>query len=146
MKTVVFDMHNTIYRFNPVSAKPAGSIKPQLPVQEITGALKTLLDFYHQDYQVVIVSRNAVNYTVKILQQLLVDYPEDVSQLLAEIDVLSMKDYGSKSEVKAWKKALKPYQQITDIYEDVPEYLQVAGQAAQELGHKPKLHAKVKNN
>jgi FMN phosphatase YigB (HAD superfamily) len=134
-KTVIYDMQNTVYRFN-----PAAEATDELPIQEIPGALEKLINYYHQDYQIVIISRNPVSYSERILRKLLENYPEDADELINNLKILTMQDFGSKRDTKAWQKALRSFKNITHIYEDVPEFLAAADKAAKELGHQPKLH------
>lgn len=135
--TVVFDMHKIIYRH---SEEDYDRIEP------MPHAMETFLYFYNSGYKIVIISTSQIQDSRERLQFLLESYglpSDDVSRILKEIDILSMHFFGDKNNAEDWQKAMEPYSNIEYIFEDGENKLKAAGEAANNLGHKPQLHASV---
>ncbi len=137
-QTVVFDMHKIIYHHK---------IGPKLGhVEPMPKAIDTFLHFYNTGYKIVIISTSVVQDSRKRLEFLLDEYglgEEDIADIINNIDILSMKFFGSKNNTEDWKKAMEPYANIEYIFEDGEHKLKAAGQAARELGHEPELYLNV---
>jgi hypothetical protein len=54
-----------------------------------------------------------------------------------------MQYFGSKHSAEAWKRAMQSYENIKYIFEDGESKLKAAGEAAESLGHKPKLYTSI---
>ncbi len=132
--TVVFDMHGVIYEHDYHADGSHHFV-------EIDHALQVLLAYYQAGYKIVILSSSATEYSRQILESLLVNYPQvDQIKFFKELDILSMKYFGSKDNQDSWQAALEPYVNIEHIYEDGEYKLKMAGLAAQALGSQPTLH------
>jgi hypothetical protein len=110
----------------------------------MSGAINRVLDYHKKGCKVVFVSTSEVDTSKNILEYLLEKHKiESERKIIASFDILNMDDYGSKKDADAWKAVLKPYKNITDIYEDKEKNLQAAGEAARQLGSNPELHISV---
>ena len=130
--TVIFDMHQVIYR----------KASQGLSVEEMPSALDVFLDFYEQDYKIVIISTSLIQHSRDVLKFLLEKRGlklDKIQQIFKKIDILTMQYFGTKHSVDSWQQAMSPYQNIEYIFEDGEEKLKAAGQAAQELGSDPEL-------
>lgn len=140
-RTAIFDMYQTIYRLDDSPA-----VNQEKEVIEMPAALEVLLSLYHQGYKIVIISSNSVQHSRDMLQILfekksIPNWP----LILKEIDIISMRFFGPKQSVGAWKMAMSPYLNIDYIFEDGEEKLAAAGQAAQQLGSQPELFTSTAN-
>ncbi len=135
--TVVFDMHGIIYEHDYSKNGDHAWI-------EIDSALEVLLSYFNMGYKVVILSSSSTEHSRDVLEVLLDNYPQvDKAGFFKKIDILSMKYFGSKNNVDSWQNALEPYKNIEHIYEDGEQKLQIAGEAAKNLGHQPSLHLSI---
>lgn len=116
----------------------------ELQIYEMLGAISRILDYNKKGCKVVFVSTSEVDTSKNILGYLIEKHKiESEGKIIASFDILNMDEYGSKKDTNAWKAVLKPYKNITDIYEDKEKNLKAAGEAARELGNKPELHLSV---
>ncbi|MFH1229230.1 MAG: hypothetical protein V1678_02270 [Candidatus Aenigmatarchaeota archaeon] len=169
-KTVVFDMHGLIYSYSPdfdnersidaldaavrshpdlteqkaenesVSMWIAGD-SSELVAYEIPGALGRVFEYVRKAYRIVFASSSDADTTKKILRFIIGRRGIDLDVNSFEIRSFE----GSKKEPREWVKALRGCENITDIYDDNPEYLKAAFEAAKALGSSPRLHASVKD-
>ncbi len=137
MKTVVFDMHGIVFCHSPdFDVSKSGEIFEE--------KISRVLDYYKKDCKVVFVSTSEADTSKNILECLLEKHKiESEEKIIASFDILNMDEYGSKKDANAWKAVLKPYKNITDIYEDKDKNLKAAGEAARQLGSSPRLHISV---
>jgi hypothetical protein len=169
-KTVVFDMHGLIYRYSPdldiersldaldeaVRSHPGLTDQKaeneslseglmgdasELSVYEIPGALECVLGYVRKGYRIVFASSSDAETTKKILKFLIAR--RGIGLDAGSFDIRSVE--GSKKDSIEWIKALRGCENITDIYDDNPKYLEAAYAAAKGLGSNPKLHASVKD-
>lgn len=150
-QTVIFDMHKIIYRSasTPLAASRSKTDKQQQPdkamsIEAMPEAIETFVSFYQQGYQIVIISSSSIQHSRHALSQLLEAHQvPNWREILDKIDILTMQFFGSKHDADAWKKAMKPYKNISYIFEDGEQKLKAAGQAARELGSDPDLYTSV---
>ncbi len=167
MPTVIFDMHGVVYSFSPdldserslaifneivnryptlsdqeaesaSIAKGLGGEPGELSVHEIAGALEEISLYSKEGYKVVFVSSSEADTTRAILEFLI--RKKDIPLNVGSFEIHSV---GDKADVAKWMEIFRKYDDITDIYEDNPNYLSAAAFAAKELGSKPKLHSGV---
>lgn len=120
--------------------KGMGGDSSELQVYEMPDAINCILN-YAKTHKVVFVSTSEAETSKTILNYLFRQYKvQSAKEKVESFGIINMDDYGSKKDVNAWKSALKPYKNITDIYEDREKNLKSAGEAAKELGSNPKLH------
>ncbi len=143
-RTVVFDMHQTIYQAKP--GKNVHSAQQVAAIESMPGAMETFFEFYQQGYKIIIISTSAIQDSRDRLQYLFQQQDlddEQQAEIFADIDILSMRYFGSKHSVEAWEKAMQAYDNIEYIFEDGENKLQAAGEAARKLGHDPQLYLSV---
>jgi hypothetical protein len=170
MKTVIFDMYQTVYSYsddfdiersnaiyNEHLARYPGLREPEaeresvlkglggdpteLQVFEIPGALECISSYANDGYTVVFVSSSEVETTTKILTFL--SKRKEIKLDLGSFVICSF--VGRKDNVKEWKSILGKFKNITDIYDDKPSYLKASSTAAKELGSNPKTHLSIKS-
>lgn len=116
----------------------------ELQIYEMSGAISRVFDYHKKGCKVVFVSTSEADTSRNILKYLLGKHKIDSEEkIIGSFDILNMNKYGSKKDTDAWKAVLKPYKNITDIYEDKEKNLKAAGEAARRLGSNPKLHISV---
>ncbi|MFZ3077023.1 MAG: hypothetical protein WA139_01055 [Candidatus Aenigmatarchaeota archaeon] len=116
----------------------------ELQIYEMPGAISRVLDCHKKGCKVVFVSTSEIGTSKNILEYLLGKHKiESEKKIIASFDILNMNDYGSKKDTEAWKAVLKPYKNITDIYEDKEKNLKASGDAARQLGSNPMLHISI---
>ena len=141
-RTVVFDMHLTLFH----KIETAGLAQQLNGVEAMPQAMETFLSFYDQGYKIVILSTSIIQDSRVRLEILLKKHDveqEKIKQIFKNIDILSMRYYGTKHSVASWKKALEPYKNIDYIFEDGENKLAAAGEAARQLGSDPELFSRV---
>lgn len=118
----------------------------ELQIYEMSGAINRVLEYHKKGCKVIFVSTSEADTSKNILGYLLGKHKiESKRKIIASFDILNMDEYGSKKDANAWKAVLKPYKNITNIYEDKEKNLKAAGEAARQLGSNPKLHLSVAN-
>lgn len=143
-KTVVFDMHLTIYKFLPGIQNKLKK-NPQ-SIEAMPGAIETFMSFYQQGYKIAIISTSIIQHSRDRLEYLLAQHQVssgDRKKIFQSIDILSMQYFGSKHSVEAWKRAMQSYENIMYIFEDGENKLKAAGEAAKSLGHNPELYTSI---
>jgi hypothetical protein len=169
-KTVVFDMHGLIYSYSKdfdnetsldlftetVNRQPSLTEQKaeseslskglmgdstELTPHEIHGALECVLGYFRKGYRIVFASSSDVDTTKRILKFLIARRGISLDAGLFEIRSVE----GDKKDSNEWIKALRGCENITDIYDDNPKYLEAAFAAAKKLGSSPKLHSSVKD-
>jgi hypothetical protein len=141
-RTVVFDMHLTLFR----KIEVANSIQQLANVEAMPQAMETFLSFYDQGYKIVILSTSIIQDSRVRLEALLKKHgldQEKIKQIFKDIDILTMRYYGTKHSVSSWRRALEPYKNIDYIFEDGENKLQAAGEAARQLESDPELFSSV---
>ena len=141
-RTVIFDMHLTLFR----KIEVVGSIQQLSSVEALPQAMETFLSFYDQGYKVVILSTSIIQDSRVRLETLFKKHgvdQEKIKQIFKDIDILTMRYYGTKHSVSSWRRALEPYKNIDYIFEDGENKLQAAGEAARQLGSDPELFSSV---
>ena len=141
-RTVIFDMHLTLFR----KIEVVGSIQQLSSVEALPQAMETFLSFYDQGYKVVILSTSIIQDSRVRLETLFKKHgvdQEKIRKISKDIDILTMRYYGTKHSVSSWRRALEPYKNIDYIFEDGENKLQAAGEAARQLGSDPELFSSV---
>jgi len=116
----------------------------ELQIYEMSGAISRVLDYHKKGCKIVFVSTSETDTSKNILIYLFGKHNiESEKNIIASFDILNMNEYGSKKDADVWKAVLKPYTNITDIYEDKEKNLQAAGEAARRLGSSPRLHISI---
>ncbi len=136
-QTVIFDMHMTLFRLKNSDVNS---------IEAMPQAIETFLSFYNLGYKIVIMSTSDIQNSRERLQILLQNYgleTEEIKIIFKEIDILSMQFFGSKHTKEAWLEAMKPYKNISYIFEDGEAKLHAAGEAAKELGNDAELFTSV---
>jgi len=145
--TVIFDMNQIIYRSLPLTQR--GQVESgRLPIEAMPEAIETFLSFYDQGCKIVIISSSGVQQSRDRLKFLLEQHGEtkqEIDSILKNIDILTMRYFGTKHSSDSWKKAMEPYQNIDYIFEDGENKLEAAGQAARELGSDPELYTSAED-
>ena len=141
-RTVIFDMHLTLFR----KIEVVNSIQQLSSIEALPQAVETFLSFYDQGYKVVILSTSIIQDSRVRLETLFKKHgvdQEKIKQIFKDIDILTMRYYGTKHSVSSWRRALEPYKNIDYIFEDGENKLQAAGEAARQLGSDPELFSSV---
>ena len=141
-RTVIFDMHSTLFR----KIEVVSSIQQLSSIEALPQAVETFLSFYDQGYKVVILSTSIIQDSRVRLETLFKKHgvdQEKIKQIFKDIDILTMRYYGTKHSVSSWRRALEPYKNIDYIFEDGENKLQAAGEAARQLGSDPELFSSV---
>jgi len=116
----------------------------ELQVYEMPEAIATILNYQTKGYKIVIIATSEVGTSKSILEYLLRKHDvKFLTELLESIDIINTNLLGIKKDPNMWKTAMKPYDNITDIYEDKEKNIEAAGCAAKELGFDPQLHRSV---
>lgn len=116
----------------------------ELQIYEMPQAVDRILKYHKSGYRVVFVATSEIETTRKILTFLLKKHQiKSLKAVLASFDIINMANFGSKRDTNAWKKVLKRYKNISDIYEDREENLKAGALAAKQLGNQPRLHTSV---
>ena len=162
-KTLVFDMHGIIYshdknnsieqsktEFNSLITsqtpkneseeltlefesiqKALNHHQNQLNIYPMPNAIKKLLTHIKNNDKIIIISTSLIETQKLILKTFLND-----EKLLNDINFYNSNNYGSKSDSETWYQILKNYENITELYEDTPNYLDAAEYAVKQLGNK----------
>ena len=141
-RTVIFDMNLTLFR----KIEVVSSIQQLSSVEALPQAMETFLSFYDQGYKVVILSTSIIQDSRVRLETLFKKHgvdQEKIKQIFKDIDILTMRYYGTKHSVSSWRRALEPYKNIDYIFEDGENKLQAAGEATRQLGSDPELFSSV---
>jgi len=141
-RTVIFDMNLTLFR----KIEVVSSIQQLSSIEALPQAVETFLSFYDQGYKVVILSTSIIQDSRVRLETLFKKHgvdQEKIKQIFKDIDILTMRYYGTKHSVSSWRRALEPYKNIDYIFEDGENKLQAAGEAARQLGSDPELFSNV---
>ncbi len=141
-RTVIFDMNLTLFR----KIEVVSSIQQLSSIEALPQAVETFLSFYDQGYKVVILSTSIIQDSRVRLETLFKKHgvdQEKIKQIFKDIDILTMRYYGTKHSVSSWRRALEPYKNIDYIFEDGENKLQAAGEAARQLGSDPELFSSV---
>lgn len=101
----------------------------QLKIYKIQKGIDLLEKFYKEEKNILIVSTSKVETSKLILKHYLTNY-----DILENIKIYNMLDFGSKKEIKAWQEIFEKYENITKIYEDGEKNLEAAKKASQNLG------------
>ncbi len=125
-------------------AKGINGDSSELQIYEMPGAISRVLDYHKKGCKIVFISTSEAGTSKNILAYLLGKPKiEPEGKIIASFDIINMDEYGSKNDTNAWKSVLKPYRNITDIYEDKEKNMEAAGEAARQLGSNPKMHISV---
>ena len=141
-RTVIFDMHSTLFR----KIEVVSSIQQLSSIEALPQAMEVFLSFYDQGYKIVILSTSIIQDSRVRLETLFKKHgvdQEKIKQIFKDIDILTMRYYGTKHSVSSWRRALEPYKNIDYIFEDGENKLQAAGEAARQLGSDPELFSSV---
>lgn len=105
--------------------------KNQLNIYPTLRAINKLIASIKTNDKIVIVSTSKVKTQKLILKTFLRD-----ENLLKNIDFYNSSKYGPKSDPETWHQILKDYENISELYEDTPEYLDAAKYAVIKLDNK----------
>lgn len=111
MKTVIFDMHGVIYQFSETASN-------EMHIVAFSRALECIDDFLKNDYQVVVLSTSSVDHSAKVLDILIKEEHSLSKNLLNQIIIETMQDYGSKASIESWEKVFNKYQEVMYLFED----------------------------
>ena len=143
-RTVVFDMHQTLFQKNKLLAQENKSGKKAIVA--MPQAIETFIDFFEQGYQIVIISTSIIQQSRQRLEYLLQEHglgKEQIKEIFSNIDILTSQYYGTKHDSECWRQVMQPYQNIEYIFEDGENKLKAAGEAAQTLGSDPELYTSI---
>jgi len=113
----------------------------ELFVYEISGALDCISDYAEKGYKIIFASSSKIETIRKILSFL-------IEKKGANLDINSFCVHsilGDKREPESWEEILRQHSNISDVYDDDPEYLKATLNASKSFGNNPKLHTSVRD-
>lgn len=110
--------------------------------------LRFIWDNYIKNNKIVIVSNSSIDtqklILISFLRFKLFIKKDKVMEMIKYTDFYNSSEYGKKDNFETWYKILKPYENITVLYEDVEENMKAAAVAVNRLNHtKCEFHMKV---